>query len=180
MQEIRLWFQRSAWLLGLSLLHEHGGGDQVLRGPRKAEGVLPPGQSNRGPPWDLPRAPRFVIHRVQGSRHVARGCQTGVYTYVGSSFWWGTGKKNIDLYIYDDALLSCPPFFQFRVDDKESKVTIGYFFLDMHPRDGKYGHAAIFDLQPSCIGEDQERQVKRQEMMIYWVNQKESEFPLLC
>ena len=49
-------------------------------------------------------------------------------------------------------------FIQFRVDDKETKVTIGYFFLDMHPRDGKYGHAAIFDLQPSCLGEDGKRQ----------------------
>ena len=34
----------------------------------------------------------------------------------------------------------------FGVDDTESNKRIGHFYLDLHPRAGKYGHAAIFHL----------------------------------
>jgi thimet oligopeptidase len=34
----------------------------------------------------------------------------------------------------------------FRVIDVETKQKQGFFYLDLHPRDGKYGHAAIFHL----------------------------------
>lgn len=34
----------------------------------------------------------------------------------------------------------------FEVTDTESKQRLGHFYLDLHPRTGKYGHAAIFHL----------------------------------
>lgn len=45
---------------------------------------------------------------------------------------------------------------QFRVynektSDGKEQTFVGWLYLDLHPREGKYGHAANFNLQPVCV-----------------------------
>lgn len=47
----------------------------------------------------------------------------------------------------------------FSVADSESKALLGYFYLDLFPREGKYFHACNMVLQPGCLLPDGNRQV---------------------
>jgi thimet oligopeptidase len=35
--------------------------------------------------------------------------------------------------------------------EQKTAETVGYFYLDMHPREGKFAHAAQFDIQKGCV-----------------------------
>ncbi|KAI1470312.1 Metalloprotease [Daldinia caldariorum] len=59
-----------------------------------------------------------------------------------------TGKAE-DIAWHEDVIL-----FSVWDDSSEGDGFVGYLYLDLHPRPGKYGHAANFNLQPGFLNKD--------------------------
>ncbi|KAI9146266.1 hypothetical protein BKA69DRAFT_1162856 [Paraphysoderma sedebokerense] len=66
---------------------------------------------------------------------------------------------NIEVSEIKNAAVWHPDVQLFKVTDSENNETLGYFYLDLFPREGKYKHAACFLLRPGFVSQTGERMI---------------------